>query len=177
MSRTREGWVYVLRNPLFLSYRKIGETGRTVEKRTVEIRRGYGTELEWIKESKHWTTDRRAAESMAHRLLHRSRVKGSEMFKCSPAKAKETVLRAIHIVEVRRRRWYWRVWYWLILPRLERAPQRWRRARHSDAGGTVAVCLAATAIVVMALLIKLKPPLPAWLPDSTLHLAALIERL
>lgn len=176
MSRTREGWVYVLRNPLFLSYRKIGETGRTVEKRTAEIRRGYGTELEWVKESKHWTTDRRASEVVAHRLLHRSRVKGSEMFKCSSAKARETVLRAIHIVEIRRRRWYWRFWYWLILPRPERAPQRRRRAGNLYSGG-IGLLLAGAVMMLIVLLAKYKPELPDWLPASTRNAAALIERL
>ena len=168
--------MYVLRNPLFLSYRKIGETGRTVAKRKSEIRRDYGTELEWVKESKHWTTDRRASEAMAHRLLHRSRVKGSEMFKCSSAKAGETVLRAIHIVEVRRRRWYWRLWYWLILPRPERTPQRWRRARNSYSGG-IGLLLAGAAMMLIVLLAKYKPELPGWLPESTRNAAALFERL
>ncbi len=172
--RTREGWVYVMTNPLFPMYRKIGETGRTVSKRQSELRSGYGTEEEWDKESKHWTTDRRAVEALAHRLLHRQRVKGSEMFKCSAAKAKQTALKAIRIVEVRRRHWYWRLWYSIVLPRPERAPQRLRRARYwlLEWDGLALVFLAVWGFFA---LIHYKPDVPDWLPEPVARTAVRIE--
>ena len=176
MTTSRAGFVYVLTNSELPDHCKIGGTSRTVTARRKEIRRAYGTEQDWIEASRHMVPDWRAVEAEAHRILARRRVPRSEVFDVSVKIAQNAIYTAVR--RCRARPWYARQWYRLTSPRPERAPRRWRRARHSHQEGTLIVFLAVFLTTYIAVF---RPEPPGWIPPpaarSVLWIEALAEKL
>ena len=159
MSRT--GFCYVLVNPGLPGIVKVGRTIRDTNERASELWREYGTEHPFTVVSKHGVSDCCAVEALAHKLLARYRVPRSELFECRPQEAQAAIRKAARMILWSP--WYLRVWYWLMLPRPQRAPKRWRRARHSWSGDLVLVVIVG---LVLAGLIVFKPDVPEWIPEA-----------
>lgn len=168
----RSGFVYILRNPGLTAY-KVGMTTRALYLRAGELRREYGTLYPFEIASRHAVNDPAAVEALAHRILGRHRVPRSELFACDLETCQRAVMKAAAIVLERRP--LLRVWHWLTLPRP--APRRSfngrRRYRRDDPAALLLLVLVGA---VVAVLVVLKPDLPAWVPPSLLRATALLER-
>jgi hypothetical protein len=163
----KAGFVYCLVNKGLPGYSKVGRTIRATKLRADELSREYGTRHPFEVYSKHMVSDCVAVETAAHRLLRNCRVPKSELFHCKPEVAQKAVKKAARMVLDRR--WYVRLWYWLILPRPERAPKRWRRARHFYQVKRWCVVLTVLLIVI---LVGLRPDIGGWLPGPLKRTAA-----
>ena len=157
------GLIYVAVNEDFVGYCKIGCTIRDAGIRLREIKSQYGTRKHWTESSRHLVPYHYAVEALVHRKLADRRVKGTEVFRCAPTEARATILCAAD--EIRRNPPQFQ-------PRPKRAPTRRRRARR---WWTPELALAAFSVVLVALIILWKPPLPDWLPAPAARTVAWVE--
>ena len=163
------GWVYVAITDSFPGDCKIGFTLRSVPERMKELQRQYRTRHPFTARESMLVKNPRRVEWLAHQRLAIYRNPNTELFECSPEAGKSAVLWAVDkVIEEHRRNPY------MIKPRPERAPKRWRRARRYP---TVEAAAILFLVLALALLAKEKPALPDWLPGPVYRTASLAEQL
>ena len=167
------GWVYVLTNPAMPGLVKIGLTTRTPKERAAELSGASGVPLPYAVAWARAVSDCAYVEKAVHRMLDDRRVSGKrEAFRCDVATARQ-VIEAAAGAKLGRR--------WLTLP--PRKPSRKRgqgrgrpTGRRRWGGDLTGFGLAASAAILVALLVVFRPALPSWLPGPVAEAFATLER-
>ena len=163
------GSVYVAVSDSFPGDCKIGFTLRPVPERMAEIQSQYKTRHPFRAFNHMLVKHPRRVEWWAHRHMAQYRNPRTELFECPPEMAWGAVLWGIDkVIEEEQHNPQ------AFRPRPERAPQRWRRARHSYQEWLVAFLLAAPLVIWIAFG---RPSLPDWMPTPVLTSADLIRGL
>ena len=172
----RKGFVYVLVNRGLPGSCKVGRTIRDTKMRADELWQEYGTVYPFVVESKHMVHDCVAVETTTHKLLEKCRVPRSEIFECGVQVAQKAIRTAAMLTL--ERPWYVRLWHRLILPRPEARSKTLAKGRGAyRRDNPWSLLLAASAVLIIAGLIRFQPAVPDWMPDAVLRTADRIASL
>ena len=159
------GWVYILTNPAMPGLVKIGLTTRTPKERAAELSGSSGVPMPYAVAWARAVADCAAIEKVVHRMLDDRRVNGKrEAFRCDVNTARQ-VIEAAAGMQLGRQ--------WKPLPNRHRRAGRGRGRRRG--GDSLPALMALSGVVLVALLVIFRPPLPAWLPGPVLEAFAAVE--